>query len=81
MTIGASLFLIALGAILRYAVSDRIEGVDLGTAGLILMLVGAVGFLIALYMAFVRRDPYADERVARDRYPDEPVDRAPPRRY
>jgi Domain of unknown function (DUF6458) len=71
MTIGGSLFLIALGAILRYAVTDRIEGVDLSTAGLILMVVGALAFAIALYMTFVRRDRYA----VRDRYVDEPVDR------
>jgi hypothetical protein len=74
VTFGGSLFLLALGAILRYAVADRIEGVDLATAGLILMLVGAVGFLIALYVTFVRRDDrYGDRVVAervveRDRY-------------
>jgi hypothetical protein len=75
MTFGGSLFLIALGAILRYAVKDSIQGVDLQTAGLILMLVGAVGFLIALYLTFVRRDPvagrYVEERV---------VERTPPPR-
>lgn len=48
MTFGASLFLIATGAILRYAVSDRIEAVDLTTVGLILMLVGGVGLVLGL---------------------------------
>ena len=43
MTIGGSLFVIALGAILRYAVEDSIKGVDLQTIGLILMLVGLAG--------------------------------------
>ena len=74
MTFGASLFLMAVGAILRYAVKDSIEGLDLQTAGLILMLVGAVGFLIALYLTFVRRDPVADRYVE-----ERVVDRAPPR--
>ena len=43
MTIGISLFLIALGAILRFAVNDSIEQVDLTTVGLILIIVGVVG--------------------------------------
>jgi preprotein translocase subunit Sss1 len=74
MTIGASLFLIAVGAILRYAVTrDKIEAIDISTAGLILMLVGALGFLIALYFTFVRRDVAPVDR----RYADEP----PPRGY
>jgi hypothetical protein len=77
MTFGGSLFLIALGAILRYAVKDSIDGVDLQTAGLILMLVGAVGFLVAMYMAFVRRDPVAGDRVVEERV----VERDPPPRY
>ena len=75
MTFGGSLFLIAIGAILRYAVKDSIEGVDLQTAGLILMLVGAVGFLIALYLTFVRRP--AGGRVVEERV----VEREPPPRY
>ena len=37
------IFLIAVGAILRYAVTDSISGVDLATIGLILMIVGIVG--------------------------------------
>ncbi|HET8975007.1 MAG TPA: DUF6458 family protein [Solirubrobacterales bacterium] len=57
MTIGGSLFVIALGAILRYAVEDSIKGVDLQTIGLILMLVGLAGLLFGIYFAFIRRDP------------------------
>ena len=57
MTIGSSLFLIAVGAILRYAVHDNWKAVDLATVGLILMIVGAVGFLLGLYLTFVRRRP------------------------
>lgn len=50
MTIGTSVFVIALGAILRWAVSDRIEGIDLSTVGLILMIAGAVGLLAGLFL-------------------------------
>ena len=53
MTIGGSLFVIALGAILRYAVKDTLQGVDLPTVGLILMVVGLVGLLFGIYYAFV----------------------------
>jgi hypothetical protein len=49
MTIGTSLFLIAVGAILRYAVTADVAGIDLDTAGLILMIVGIVGLLIGLF--------------------------------
>ncbi|MGZ5359514.1 MAG: DUF6458 family protein [Solirubrobacterales bacterium] len=74
MTIGGSLFVIALGAILRYAVEDSIKGVDLQTIGLILMLVGLTGLLFGIYFAFARREP-RDPRAARY---DEPP---PPPRY
>ncbi len=50
MAIGSSLFLIAVGAILRFAVNDSIEQVDLSTVGLILMIVGIVGLLIGLFL-------------------------------
>jgi Domain of unknown function (DUF6458) len=68
MSIGASLFMIAVGAILRYAVSDSISGVDLPVIGLILMIVGIVGLVISLVMfaAGSRRGTV----VERDRYVD-----------
>jgi hypothetical protein len=57
MTIGTSLFLIAVGAILRYAVEDQIRAVDIPTVGLILMIVGAFGLVLGIYLAFVRGRP------------------------
>ena len=48
MYIGTSIFLIAVGAILRYAVTANVEGINLDTAGLILMIVGAIGLLFSL---------------------------------
>jgi hypothetical protein len=48
VTIGTSLFLIALGAILKYAVTAHVEGVDINTVGVILMVVGVVGLVLGL---------------------------------
>lgn len=48
MTLGGSLVLIAIGAILKYAVTARVSGIDLGTVGIVLMAVGVVGFLVSL---------------------------------
>jgi Domain of unknown function (DUF6458) len=50
MTIGGSLFLIAVGAILKYAVTADLAGIDLHTTGLILMLVGVLGLVLGLYL-------------------------------
>jgi len=55
--IGGGLFLIAVGAILRYAVSWEPAGVDIGIAGLILMAVGIVMLLLTLFFAFSGRPP------------------------
>jgi hypothetical protein len=55
MTIGSSLFLIAVGAIVRYGITrDKWESIDLNTVGLILMIVGVVGLILGLYLYFVR---------------------------
>jgi hypothetical protein len=50
MTIGASIFLIAVGAILKYAVDVTVSGIEIQTIGLILMLAGAVGLVIGLFL-------------------------------
>ncbi len=65
MSIGASIFLIAVGAILRYAVTASISGIELQTVGLILMIAGIIGLVISLAMIFAgsRRGP--DERATR----------------
>jgi len=66
--IGTSIFLIALGAILRYAVTADVEGINLDTAGLILMIVGVVGLLVSLLWATIwadrRRGAVTDRPVA-----------------
>lgn len=58
MTIGGSLFLIAVGAILKFAVTATVAGIDIHTVGLILMIVGLVGLALGLFaMASARRGP------------------------
>lgn len=70
MGIGTSLVLIAVGAILRWAVSDTVSGVDLQMVGLIVFIVGIVGLIISLLvLANARRDTTV---VTRDRYVDPP---------
>jgi hypothetical protein len=56
MSIGASIFLIATGAILRYAVTAEVSGIELQTVGLILMIVGIIGLVISLAVIFLRDD-------------------------
>ena len=53
MTIGTSLLLIAVGAILNYAVTADLEGIDLQTVGVILMLIGILGLILSLLYTFV----------------------------
>ena len=64
MGIGTSIFLIALGAILKFAVTASVSGIDVATVGVILMVVGVVGLLISLLwlMQAGRRAPVARER-------------------
>jgi hypothetical protein len=65
--IGTSLFLIAVGAILYFAVSASISGLSIATVGLILMIVGIIGLVISLFfLSSMRRGP-TDRTVVRDR--------------
>ena len=59
MGIGTSIFLIAVGAILRYAVTEEVQGVEIQTVGLILMIVGIIGLIITLAMFFCLQRPPA----------------------
>ena len=70
MTIGTSLFLLAVGAILKYAVEDSISGVNLSTVGVILMVVGVIGLLLSLlYMSIWSRDRREAPVVREREYP------------
>jgi hypothetical protein len=61
MGLGSSLLLVAVGAILRFAITVSTHGIDLQTVGVILMIVGAVGFVVSLFWMAVwterRRNP------------------------
>jgi hypothetical protein len=48
MTIGASIFLIALGAVLAFAVDFSTSGIDINTIGVILMVVGVIGLALGM---------------------------------
>ncbi len=58
MTIGTSLFMIAVGAILKFAVTWTVTGVDLRVVGVVLMIVGGVGLLLGVLL--IARDRPAD---------------------
>ncbi len=66
MSIAAAVFITAVGAILRYAVNDDIQGVDLQTVGLILMIAGIVGLVITLFVEFTGRRRRVDVYDERD---------------
>jgi hypothetical protein len=67
MGIGTSLFLIAVGAILYFAVDADISGLEITTVGIILMVIGVVGLLISLFFLSQARRGAVDRTVVRDR--------------
>jgi hypothetical protein len=60
--IGISIFLFALGAILAFAVTAQAQGFDVNTVGVILMIVGGVGFLASMIF-WAPWAPYRRERT------------------
>jgi len=75
MGIGVSIFLIAVGAILAFAVDVATEGIDLNMVGVILMIVGGIGLLLSLlfWSTWGGFGGWRRETVVRD-----PYDRPPP---
>lgn len=73
MGLGTSIVLIAVGAILRYAVTFEVVGVDIQVVGTILLIIGILGLIISLiYMFVLNRDRGTPDRTAiqDDRYRD-----------
>lgn len=73
MALTPPLLLIAVGAILRYAVTANLSWIDVQTVGEILLIVGIIGFVTALiwmlgWLNWGRRD-YPDDDVRTRRYP------------
>ena len=48
MGIGVSVVLMAVGAVMTFALEANLEGIDLDTVGIILMIAGAVGLLLSM---------------------------------
>jgi hypothetical protein len=70
MGIGAGVFLIAVGAILTFALNVTVSGIDLDVVGIILMLAGLIGIAVDLAVFAPRRRGvgYRDTAVAEPAY-------------
>lgn len=74
MGVGGSIFLIALGALLAFAVEYQLFWLDLNVAGWVLMLVGVLGLVLTLYYWHRRRSAsVVTERRQRDTPPPPPA--------
>ena len=67
MTIATAIFLIAVGAILRYAINVNSDVINIQTVGLILMIAGGAGLALSLLYELVQQG--GDSRDERDEYP------------
>ncbi len=69
MGIGVSVFLLALGAILTFAVNTAVSGIDLQVVGVILMAAGVLGLVLflAVFGPRTRRADVVEDRVVRER--------------
>jgi hypothetical protein len=75
MTIGSSIVLIAVGAILKWAVTAHVSGINLQTAGTVLFVLGIVGLLLAI--AYTFRGSWGTRTVPPTTYADEQETRRP----
>ncbi len=75
-SIGTSIVLIAIGAILKYAVEFSVSGIDINVVGTILLLIGILGLVIALVYTLILTNRRREPEVMREReYYDEPTRR------
>lgn len=81
MGIGTSIVLIAVGAILKYAVTASISGIRLDTVGTILLVIGILGLVISLLYTAVWSDRGGDRGVRRERVIEDDVPPGPRDRY
>jgi hypothetical protein len=64
MGIGVSVFMLAVGAVLAFAVNASVPNATLDLIGVILMIAGGIGLLVSLAFASSRRDDtYVEEHV------------------
>jgi hypothetical protein len=71
MTIATAIFLIAIGAILRYAITVDTDVIDIQTVGLILMIAGGAGLALSLLYEVVQQGDKDKQRQQRDEYPQQ----------
>ena len=76
MTIASAIFLIAVGAILRYAINVESDVINIQTVGLILMIAGGAGLALSLLYELVQQGGSRD----RDEYPQRRSDYDDPTR-
>lgn len=77
VTIGTSILLIAIGAIMKYAVTAETDFIDLQTAGVVLMVVGILGLVLSLLYTFM----WSPQAQAKARRRDADPYEQPTRRY
>jgi uncharacterized membrane protein len=77
MTIAGAIFLIAVGAILKFATNVHVQGVSLDTVGLILMIAGVAGLLLSFVQEAIWSNRARRGEVA---VPEERVERVPEER-
>ena len=68
MTIGGSIALIIVGAILRFGITWKPSHVDLQAIGLILMIAGAAGLVMSIVFLAIRRRDRASANVYEERH-------------
>jgi hypothetical protein len=61
MGIGVSIFFIALGAVLAFAINVEAEGFNVNTIGIILMIVGAIGLLVTTLIFGSNRESHTHQ--------------------
>ncbi len=71
MATGTSIFLIALGAILTFAVDVSVQGLDLAAVGVILMIAGIIGVIVSLIWIDRATAPRTDRRIVDERHTHE----------
>ena len=74
MATGMSLFFLAVGAILTFAIDTNVSGVDIDTIGVILMVIGLLGMLFSLVLWDNWTPRRRDDELIVDRHRDVVID-------
>ncbi|MFC7326317.1 DUF6458 family protein [Marinactinospora rubrisoli] len=68
MGIGLGIFLVVVGAVLRFGITADVQGIDLGAIGVILMLAGIAVVVLTLILMTLRSGRETEERLPGDRH-------------